>query len=205
MKNFIEVHKTEDEQAEQIKKWIKENGGQIVAGVVMGLSAIWGFDYYKNYQNEQSTQARSHYLSLVVNPNNTESFDKLQNNYTGSGYVDQSSLLMAKNAVNNKQYQQALDYLSPLLESENEFVAHSAKLRMAAIHLEMNNYDQALSVLEATENNAFSGLYNHTKGDVYLAQNNTDSAKKHYRLALSQLSNDSELKSLIKIKLNDLN
>jgi len=99
MKNFIEVHKTEDEQAEQIKKWIKENGGQIIAGVVMGLSAIWGFDYYKNYQNEQSTQARSHYLSLVVNPNNTESFDKLQNNYTGSGYVDQSSLLMAKNAV----------------------------------------------------------------------------------------------------------
>ena len=45
MKNFIEVHKTEDEQTEQIKKWIKENGGQIIAGVVMGLSAIWGFDY----------------------------------------------------------------------------------------------------------------------------------------------------------------
>ena len=33
MKNFIEVGKTEEEQAEQIKKWIKGNALQIIAGV----------------------------------------------------------------------------------------------------------------------------------------------------------------------------
>ena len=33
MKNFIEVGKTEDEQAQQIKKWIKENALQIVVGI----------------------------------------------------------------------------------------------------------------------------------------------------------------------------
>ena len=45
MKNFIEVGKTEDEQAEQIKKWIKENGPQIIAGIVLGLGGIWGLSY----------------------------------------------------------------------------------------------------------------------------------------------------------------
>ena len=69
MKNFIEVGKTEDEQAEQIKKWLKENGPQIIAGIVMGLSGIWGFDYYNNYQSEQTINARSAYLSVVSNPN----------------------------------------------------------------------------------------------------------------------------------------
>jgi Uncharacterized protein conserved in bacteria len=205
MKNFIEVNRTEDEQVEQIKKWWKENGMQIVAGVGLGLAAIWVWDAYKDYQYSQSIQARTHYLSLVSNPNNTSAFDELKNNYTNSGYVDQSSLVMAKYAVDRKEYHKALDYLQPLFNSENEFIAHSAKLRGAAIYLEMNNYDQALLTLETTDNNTFSGLYSHTKGDVYLAQNNIESAKKHYRLALSQLSNDSELKSLIQIKLNDLN
>ena len=65
--------------------------------------------------------------------------------------------------------------------------------------------DQALSILGVDENPAFSALYNHTKGDIYLAQNNIDSAKKHYQLALAQLSTDSELRNLIQIKLNDLN
>ncbi len=58
MKNFIEVGKTEDEQAQQIKKWIKENGLQIVVGISLGLGGIWGLGAYKTYQNEQSIQAR---------------------------------------------------------------------------------------------------------------------------------------------------
>lgn len=205
MKNFIEVGKTEDEQAEQIKRWLRENGPQIIAGVVMGLSAIWGFDYYKNYQHEQSVEARSYYLSTVTNSNNTQALAALQNDHADSGYTQQSILMSAKHAVLAGNYQQALEHLSPLLNTENEFIAHTAKLRSAAIYLQMGNYDQALAVLGTGENPAFSGLYNHTKGDIYLSQNNIESAKKHYELALGQLSIDSELKNLIQIKLNDLN
>ena len=204
MKNFIEVGKTEDEQAEQIKKWLKENGPQIIVGIVMGFSGIWGFNYYNNYQNEQSINARSAYLSIVSNPN-SPALTTLQNDYTDSGYAQQSILMMAKHAVSASNYQQALEHLSPLLNSENEFIAHTAKLRSAAIYLQIGNYDQALSTLGADENSVFSALYNHTKGDISLAQNNIDSAKKYYQLALAQLSTDSELRALIQIKLNDLN
>ena len=204
MKNFIEVGKTEDEQAEQIKKWLKENGPQIIAGIVMGLSGIWGFDYYNNYQNEQAINARSAYLSVVSNPN-SPALTTLQSDHTDSGYAQQSILMMAKHAVSAGNYQQALEHLSPLLKSENEFIAHTAKLRSAAIYLQIGSYDQALSNLDADENSVFSALYNHTKGDISLAQNNIDSAKKYYQLALAQLSTDSELRALIQIKLNDLN
>jgi predicted negative regulator of RcsB-dependent stress response len=205
MKNFINVGKTEEEQAEQIKKWIRENGMQIIAGVVIGLTAIWGLDYYKNYQYEQSIQARSSYLSVVSNSNNVQALTALQNNHADSGYTQQAVLMMAKHAVDAQNYQQALDYLSPLISSDNQFIAHTAKLRSASIHLEMGNHDQALSVLVSNESSEFSSLYDHTKGDIYLALNNIDSAKKHYQLALGQLSADSELKNLIQIKLNDLN
>jgi predicted negative regulator of RcsB-dependent stress response len=71
--------------------------------------------------------------------------------------------------------------------------------------LQIGNYDQALSTLDADENSVFSALYNHTKGDIYLAKKDIDSTKKHYQMALGQLSTDSELRNLIQIKLNDLN
>ena len=204
MKNFIEVGKTEDEQAEQIKKWLKENGPQIIIGIVLGLSGIWGLGYYTNYQHEQSINARTAYLSVVSNPN-SPALITLQSDYVDSGYAQQSALMMAKHAVSAGNYQQALERLSPLLKSENEFIAHTAKLRSSAIYLQTGDKSQALSILGADKNSAFSALYNHTKGDIYLAQNNIDSAKKHYQLALAQLSTDSELRNLIQIKLNDLN
>ncbi len=204
MKNFIEVGKTEEEQVEQIKKWIKENGMQIVAGVLIGLSAIWGLDAYKQYQYSQSVEARTNYLNLASSPINSYMYDELKASYADSGYTDQATLIMAKYAVDNKDYAKALEHLNSLTNSENEFVANIAKIRAANINLEIGNHEQALSLLETT-NNSFNGLYNHARGDVYVATNEIDLAKKHYQLALTQISKESELQSLITIKLNDLN
>lgn len=206
MKNFIEVGKTEDEQAEQIKKWLRENGPQIVAGIVLGLSAIWGFDYYKNYQFEQSIEARTHYLSIKNNPDNaSQTLAILQDSHADSAYTQQAILMMAKHEIDRGNYQQGLNYLLPLTNHEHTLIAHNAKLRAANIYLQMQNYDQALSILTDTDNTTFNALYNNTKGDIYLEKGDIDSAKKHYQLSLEQLPNSSDLNNLIRIKLNDLN
>ena len=205
MKNFIAVGKTEEEQVEQIKQWIKNNGLQILVGVAMGLSSIWGWSYYKSYQHTQAIEARSSYLSVLANPENTDALNNLQNNYADSGYAQQALLVAAKYAMDAGGQQQALDYLLPLLSAENQFIAHTAKLRAANIYLEMGNYESALDVIGRIESTEFSSLYNHIKGDIYLAQNNIDLAKEYYQLAFEQLKPASRLKKLIKIKLDNLN
>ena len=205
MKNFIEVGKTEEEQVEQIKKWVKDNGMQIFAGIAIGLSGIWGMDAYKSYQNAQSLEARTLYLNVAINPNNSKALEQLSAEHEDSGYLEQANLLLAKNAVNNKNYTQALEYLAPLNASNNNQIAKIATLRTASLHLEMGNFKQALEVLNSASSGEFNGLYNQLKGDIYLADNQTDNAKKHYQLALKQISQDSKLRNLISIKLNDLN
>lgn len=206
MKNFIEVGKTEDEQAEQIKKWLRENGPQIIAGIVLGLSAIWGFDYYKNHQIEQSIEARTHYLSIKGNADNADQLLKtLQNSHENSAYTQQAILLMAKHEVDRGNYQDALNYLLPLTSHEHALIAHNAKLRAASVYLQIQEYDQALSLLTNTNNTTFNALYNHTKGDIYLEKGDIDAAKTHYQLALEQLPTSSDFNNLIRIKLNDLN
>ncbi len=204
MKNFIEVGKTHDEQEQQIKKWIKDNGMQIIAGVALGLGGIWGMGAYEKYQDEQAANARTLYLTVASNPANPQAFEKLSSEHADSGYLQQASFILAKAAVTNKDYDKALKHLTPISTSDNTINADIAKLRMAAIYLELGNFEQSLALLN-TSNNKFNGLYAQLMGDVYLASGNVADAKKHYQLALSQTSRDSELQSLIKIKLNNLN
>mgnify|MGYP001590384782 CR=1 FL=1 len=200
MKNFIEVGKTEDEQEQQIKKWLKENGPQIIVGIALGLGGIWGLDAYKAYQYQQSIDARALYLS-----SNSSAFEQLNANHADSSYPQQATLLEAKIAAKNKDYTLALQKLSTLVDNENTLIANVAILRMASIELEMGDYQKAISTLDGNTAGEFDGLYNHLKGDIYVADGQVDKAQEHYKLALTQISRDSELQSLISIKLADLN
>jgi predicted negative regulator of RcsB-dependent stress response len=204
MKNFIEVGKTEDEQAQQIKKWIKENGLQIVVGISLGLGGIWGLGAYKTYQNEQSIQARSLYLN-TASSDSVAAFEALSTSHSDSGYTQQAGLMLAKNAVKKQDYESALQHLSTLVSADNDLIAIVANMRMASIQLEMGKFKEAINTLDSKLPGEFNGLYSQLKGDIYVADNQIDKAKEHYKLALSQISRDSELQSLINIKLADLN
>ena len=204
MKNFIEVGKTEDEQAQQIKKWIKENGLQIVVGISLGLGGIWGLGAYKTYQNEQSVQARSLYLN-TASSDNVAAFEALSASHSDSGYTQQAGLMLAKNAVRKQDYESALQHLSTLANTDNDLIAIVANMRIASIQLEMGKFKEAISTLDSKLPGEFNGLYSQLKGDIYVADNQIDEAKEQYKLALSQISRDSELQSLISIKLADLN
>jgi predicted negative regulator of RcsB-dependent stress response len=204
MKNFIEVGKTEDEQAQQIKKWIKENGLQIVVGISLGLGGIWGLGAYKAYQNEQSIQARSLYLN-AASSESVAAFEALNTSHSDSGYTQQAGLMLAKNAVKKQDYESALQHLSTLISADNDLIAIVANMRMASIQLEMGKFKEAINTLDSKLPGEFNGLYSQLKGDIYVADNQIDKAKEQYKLALSQISIDSELQSLINIKLADLN
>lgn len=213
MKNFIEVGKTEEEQVEQIKQWIKENGWGILIGVLLGFGSIIGWDYYKDHQYQQSVQARALYLSLLNNPNNAQLIaTDLQNDYPNSNYVQYAHLMLAKNAFEALDYPKALGYLQPLFNDENTIIARIARLRASSIYLETGDYDQALSTIDTgflqggiNNTNSFDGLYNHLRGDIYLAKKNINAAKEYYQLAIDKLAANSELKQFIIVKLNDLN
>ncbi len=205
MKNFIQVDNTEEEQVEQIKKWWNNNGKQIIAGAVIGLAGIWGWNTYSDYQDKQSLNARNLYLSYASDSNNLGAYDKLTTDFSSSSYSDQAILLMAKYLFDAGSYSQALGVIKPLINNPSSIIATTAALRTASIYLQLGQHDEALSILEGQSEDGFSGLIYNLKGDIYLDLGNRAEAQKFYGLAIDNVSENSNLSQLIQIKLDDLN
>ncbi len=157
MKNFIQVDNTEKEQVEQIKKWWNSNGKQIIAGAVIGLAGIWGWNTYSDYQDKQSLNARSLYLSYASDSNNLGAYDRLTTDFSSSSYSDQAILLMAKYLFDAGSYTQALGVIKPLINNPSSIIANTAALRAASIHLQLGQHDESLSILKGKSEYGFSG------------------------------------------------
>jgi predicted negative regulator of RcsB-dependent stress response len=205
MKNFIQVDNTEEEQVEQIKKWWNSNGKQIIAGAVIGLAGIWGWNTYSDYQDKQSLNARSLYLSYASDSNNLGAYNKLTTDFSSSTYSDQAILLMGKYLFDAGSYTEALGVIEPLINNPSSVIANTVALRAASIYLQLGQHDQALSILEGQSEDGFSGLIYNLIGDIYLDLGNRAEAQKHYSLAIDNVTANSNLSQLIQIKLDDLN
>ncbi|WP_435189909.1 YfgM family protein [Pseudothioglobus sp. nBUS_23] len=205
MKNFIEISDSEEEQVDKLKKWWDSNGKQIIAGAVLGLAGIFGWNYYVDYQDSQALNARALYLSYASDSANVGAYDKLIKDHPSSSYSDQATLLMAKYLFEAENYSLALDALKPLMSRENSVIASTAALRSASLYLELGQHQEALAVLNMDNANEFSGLFYNLAGDVHLDLGNNEEARNSYALAIENITDNSSLSQLIQIKLDDLN
>jgi len=205
MKNFIEVSDSEEEQVDKLKKWWDSNGKQIIAGAVLGLAGIFGWNYYVDYQDSQALIARALYLSYASDSANIGAYDKLIKDHSSSSYADQGTLIMAKYLFDAGNYSLALDAIEPLLSREDSVIASTAALRTASLYLELGQHQEALDVLNLENANGFSGLFYNLAGDIYLDLGNSEEARNNYALAIENVTENSSLSQLIQIKLNDLN
>ena len=205
MKNFIEISDSEEEQVDKLKKWWDSNGKQIIAGAVLGLAGIFGWNSYVDYLDSQALNARALYLSYASDSANVGAYDKLIKDHPSSSYADQATLLMAKYLFEAENYSLALDALKPLMSRDNSVVASTAALRSASLYLELGQHQEALAVLNMDNANEFSGLFYNLAGDVYLDLGNNEEARNSYALAIENITDNSSLSQLIQIKLDDLN
>ena len=61
----MEIYSTEEQQAEAIKRFFRENGTALVIGVVLGLGGLYGWKAYNQNQVESAEAASDAYEKLV--------------------------------------------------------------------------------------------------------------------------------------------
>jgi len=207
----VSVYKTEEEQVDDLKRWLKSYGPSIAIGIILALGITYGLKFWKNHKIKVANQTSEIYQKMLDADKQgqkeqvTTLAQTLKDKYTRSPYAQYASFLEAKTALTQQDYNKAQQDLSWVIEhSKDDSFKAIARLRLARVQISNNQAQKALTTLEALDNKAYAGLTALVRADAYQALGDTEKAKSNYQLAQNTLPADSNSQSIIQMKIDNL-
>lgn len=203
---------TEKEQIEEIRAWWTENGNYVIAGLVLGIGGIFGYNQWQGSNLDTQLEASALYESLV----NEVADDRLEpaqeiaasiyTNYAETVYADEARLAMARLFMDQGRDQDAAAVLQELIVSGGyQEMQMVGRLRLAKVLLYQSKPEEVLTLLEGQMGNSFASRYYELIGDAHFALGSFDEAQTAYLAALAQPGAAQIIDaSLVQMKINDL-
>jgi len=204
----VSTYQTEEEQVEAIKKWWKENGKSVIAGVVIGLLVVGGGKGWIEYNRIQAENASAFYegFSQAAASGDLEAAlkrgDALLKEYGGSTYALFTAMRLARLQYEAGQKDQAKARLQWVMDNSNkEALDTLTQIRLARLMLDMQALDEADRLSADPAENAYQGEFLSIQGDIRLARGDREGAKKAYSRALEK---GVSTPTLVRMKLSEL-
>ncbi|PCI07567.1 MAG: hypothetical protein COB77_04345 [Gammaproteobacteria bacterium] len=185
-------YETEEQQVAALKKWWKENSSTLIIGLLIGVSALYGWRYYAEQNNVHAVQASDLYMQIAqsvtlqtIDDKTLDINNKLINDYSDTPYAALSSLALAKYEYEKNNIENAAAQLELAIKHANEdTVKQIARLRLIRIYIEQKKYTEAETILNSEHDSAYDAQFAELKGDVYSAQGNLAQARVAYDEAI---------------------
>src|SRR5699024_4095867 len=104
----------EDDELSRVLGWLKANGAALVAGVVLGLAIIVGWQWWKAHVDNRAQAAAQLYGSVARQIDTGQMTDaartkvtQLKQDYAGSPYAANAAFALAAQAMKQQRYDQA--------------------------------------------------------------------------------------------------
>ena len=204
---------SEKEQIEEIRAWWKENGNYVIAGLVLGIGGIFGFNQWKNAQLNTQLEASTLFEELVVEvaEDRLEPAEKIAAdiyaNYPETVYAGEARLAMARLFMDQGRDQDAASILQDLVSDAGEHheIQMVGRVRLAKVMLYQGKNEEVLTLLEGHTDDAFAPRNYEVIGDAHVALGNYEEAQTAYRAALAGNGAAQMLDTgLVQMKINDL-
>jgi predicted negative regulator of RcsB-dependent stress response len=205
----LDVYKTDEEQAETIKHWLRENGMSLITGLLLGLAVLFGFKSWTEYGARQSEQASNLYVQFTSARAQgldaaVQHYDALIKDFSGSEYAVLASLDMGRLQIEKNDLAAARAHLQWALEhAQTEGVKLTARLRLARVMLAAGEIDAAEQMIAGMAEPSFVALYEELRGDIARARGDMDAAHAAYERALAAMPEDLPGRALIEAKRDD--
>jgi predicted negative regulator of RcsB-dependent stress response len=202
-------YETDEEKVEAIKKWWKENGLSVVAGTVLGLGAISGWQAWIDYQQRVAGEASSAFEQLLSSAPTEKSevivkqAAALTDDFGSTTYAKLSGLVTAKALYQAGDAAAAMTALQAVIaDAPDPAFASIAALRLARIQVAENQFDAAAATIAAHDHSpAFAGEFAAVRGDLAAGRGDFAAARAAYEQALAQ---DCGLAPLVRLKRDNL-
>lgn len=202
----------EQEQIDSLKTWWKMYGNLVTSLVTAAALAVVGWQGWNWYQNNETAKAAAVFAALeqAVQAGDTQRIKagagELTEKFGRSGYAGLGALLAAKHSVDGGDLKTAKAQLGWVADNAKDELRDIARLRLGAVLLDEQAYDEALKQLEATPAPAFVARFLELKGDVLSAQGKVAEARNAYQSALDKATGDAAKpgRELLQQKLDSL-
>jgi predicted negative regulator of RcsB-dependent stress response len=207
----VATHYEDEDQAERLKQWWKENWMALAGGLVIGLGAIFGWEGWKSYQDSRGLAASRMYedLKLAIAGARVDDArsigDALANEHGSSPYASNAALFLAAEAVKAGDFAAARERLSWVRQhGYDEGMRQIATLREARVIWQQGEADAALALLKDTAG-PFQAQFDELRGDIKLAGGDREAARSAYEKALTTVSDETPgVRESLQRKLDDL-
>ena len=203
----MSVYETEEEQVESLKKWWKENGKSIVAGLVIGLGSIFGWQSWNQHVDNTGAQASIAFEQMMqaVTQGDQTSASKqaelLRIEFESTAYADIAALTQARVKLEQGESAAAKAQLKWVMtHTKDQGLEQIARLRLARVLLSDGELDEASAQLIDIKQ-PFAAEFAELRGDIAAARNDLEQARQAYQEAIELEAGN---RTMIEIKIDDL-
>ena len=204
---MIDDFYNEEEQWERVKRWLRENGPWLLAGVVIGLGALAAWRWYEAYVERRHVEASVAYSDVLQTLERGDrvaainAIDELRKEYGSSAYADQGDLLGARVHVETNELGKAAERLTRVMTgADDPQLQLLARIRLARVQIAQNNADAALKTLDGAEPGGFAARFDEVRGDALLAKGDRVAALAAWRKAEAAAGGDGELPATVDLE-----
>ncbi len=204
---MVDLHLSDDEQAERLKAWWKENGVSVIVGAIVGIGVIVGVNFWRDYKTSQGETASALFEGMLGSYRRQDLAasetmgGKIMGGYASTPYAGKAALLLAKISFDKNDTTSAKSQLRWAMQNSTESgTIHAARLRLARILLAETQYAQIRALISVDDFGGFESEYKELWGDLHMAQGEADQARDAYLAASQALPEGSSYGDILKMK-----
>lgn len=208
---------TDEEQLNGLKSFFRKYGSTLISTVLIVLIAFFGWNYWQKKQDAEGQIATAKLQTFLEESRNAASDPKIEAAVATSAekmvkdnpdsiQALHAQLVMAKLAYDKHDYAKAERELQKVVNTQlkDEGLQQIVKIRLADAQFAQKKYDEALKSLAAITVSEFKATAEEMQGDIYVAKNDVENAKKAYLSAWNKLIESKQERQILQIKLESV-